>query len=296
MLIVIEGADKTGKTTLAQEISTKLGYEYHHFGAPGPNPADEYAEFLIALAKPTVCDRFYYGENVYGPLLRGKSLITPLQKIVIERLCRVKSGILIHARPPLDVVQHRMGMLGDKLITKAQNEKAYAMFNHVLHKSTMPKYIYDSSQSKSLENFMKYITMVLEEKVKSHPIYSGIGTIEGPRNIFVGDTVNNNVTWKGLPFDAGSSSKFLQECLDASLIPEDSIYMVNSNTVCIAEVQTWYEKNDKINVLALGNNASVRLNQLGVKHTMVAHPSFWKRFKRGQKQTYIKHLEVGCRI
>lgn len=292
--MVIEGCDKAGKTTLAQEISAKLGYSYYHFGAPGPNPADEYADFLINLTKPTVCDRFYYGENVYGPLLRGKSLITAHQKIIIERLCRLKSGILIHAKPPLEVVQHRMGLLGDKLITNAQNEKAYAMFDHILPKSTMPKYKYDSSAKNSLENFMKYITMVLEEKAKSHPVYSGIGTIEGPRNIFVGDILNNNVTWKGLPFDAGQSSKFLQECLEVSLIPEDSIYMVNSNTIFIDEVQRWYEKYDKINVLALGNNASRKLRALGVKHTMVAHPAFWKRFKGQDKQQYIKHLEAGC--
>src|ERR1700675_809922 len=97
MLAVIEGADKTGKTTLAKAIAKQLGYKYIHFSAPKGPPADEYIDFLLALKRPTVCDRFHLGELVYGPLLRGKAGLTPLQLATIERVMRLKQTIVIHA-------------------------------------------------------------------------------------------------------------------------------------------------------------------------------------------------------
>ncbi len=158
MLIIIEGADKTGKTTLAKEITERYGYRYHHFGPPGPNPAEEYAEFLINLKEPVVCDRFFYGEMVYGPLLRGKSLMTTRQINMIEQMCLAHNAYLIHAEPKLDIINNRMHELGDDMITVEQNEKAYGMFNTVISKAILPKLKYDSA--KPMEEFLKY----LEEK------------------------------------------------------------------------------------------------------------------------------------
>jgi thymidylate kinase len=66
MLIVIEGPDKTGKTTLAKAIAEQLGYEYKHFSAPKGSPADEYIDFLLSLKRPTVCDRFISASSSTG--------------------------------------------------------------------------------------------------------------------------------------------------------------------------------------------------------------------------------------
>ena len=61
MIIVVEGADKTGKTTLAKDLADHLGWEYKHFGPPGPDPALDYVTFLRDLKTPVVCDRFFLG-------------------------------------------------------------------------------------------------------------------------------------------------------------------------------------------------------------------------------------------
>lgn len=291
MLIIVEGADKTGKTTLCNEISRKFGYTYHHFGAPGPDPAKEYAEFLINLDKPAVCDRFYYGELVYGPLLRGKSLITKLQQTVLERLCRFQGAWLIHADPPLEIISARLKQLGDPLISKKQNTAAYYAFRDILRNSSLPKFNYNSHEY-SAEEFVMINRSMLNVYAKPDNTLTGIGTIEKPEIILVGDSLNKNVTWMGLPFDAGSCSEYLDYCLRSSGIREEEIYIVNSITVTLGELN--YLDAAEAKVVALGAKASIKLNSLNIPHVAIPHPQYWKRFHSREQHTYIKMLNKAC--
>ena len=72
-MIIIEGADCTGKTTLAKEICERTGLLYKHMGPP-----EEYADFdhILWYDKnskfPAVWDRFHLGEHTYGALRLSK--------------------------------------------------------------------------------------------------------------------------------------------------------------------------------------------------------------------------------
>jgi hypothetical protein len=80
-LVIVEGPDGAGKTTLAGALRDRLGFAYRH---EGPPPADRedvtgyYVERLTEALMATfdapgvVMDRFALGERVYGPLLRGR--------------------------------------------------------------------------------------------------------------------------------------------------------------------------------------------------------------------------------
>ncbi len=81
-LVVIEGPDGAGKTTLARAVCDALGYDYAHEGPPpaGDDPLSYYRarcfHFAVELmAHPrawgVVVDRFALGDRVYGPALRG---------------------------------------------------------------------------------------------------------------------------------------------------------------------------------------------------------------------------------
>jgi len=74
MLIVIDGPDGSGKTTLARHLQEKHGATYHHDKGP-PEAEDLVAYFLSLLARGGIIDRFALSEMVYGPLLRGRSRI-----------------------------------------------------------------------------------------------------------------------------------------------------------------------------------------------------------------------------
>jgi hypothetical protein len=74
-VIILEGPDGGGKTTLANEL-VKRGFHYRHEGPP-PEGVDLIAYYLkilndsIESPQDTVHDRLWLGEMVYGPIFRG---------------------------------------------------------------------------------------------------------------------------------------------------------------------------------------------------------------------------------
>lgn len=298
MLIIIEGADKTGKTTLAKEISSCLGFKYHHFGVPGPDPASDYAKFLINMKEPTVCDRFFYGEMVYGPLLRGKSVIKPLERMVIERLCRMRNALLIHANTPLALVSERLRVMGDDMITQEQNEKAYEAFNSVLSDSSLPvlsfSSVYDNSAERFIINKLDVMAYnMLNKAIEAAKVITGVGTVDRPTVVLVGEKLNINQTWMCVPFDRGPSSEFLNECIIRAGINESELYIVNADTLTKAEVDFLY-LNSAVKFVALGSKASIKLSEYEVQHVAIPHPQYWKRFHYTRKNEYIKMLVVAA--
>lgn len=79
-LVVIEGPDGAGKTTLAEELCSRLGFNRRHEGPPPADLRDVFEYYVGRLtlavadtfAAPQVLDRFALGERVYGPVLRGQ--------------------------------------------------------------------------------------------------------------------------------------------------------------------------------------------------------------------------------
>jgi len=296
MLIIIEGPDKSGKTTLARAIEKKFGYKYEHFGPPGPDPAGEYARFLINLKEPTVCDRFYLGEQVYGPLLRKESLITDLQKVVIERLCRYRGAILIYACAPLHICQDRLIRDKDENITLDQNKKAWDMFFALMQTVPIqPICLYDSTEQNALEKCLVEIDSI--SKIMramaglAHVYCNGIGTISNDKMVIVGEKLNERITWVGKPFDKGLSSEFLYSCMQDAKIPEIRVYICNANKLSVEEA-IFLRYGNTEPWLALGSPAHDLLSELQITHSFIPHPQYWKRFKNGEYKEYIGMLKL----
>ena len=73
-LIILEGVGGAGKSTLAKALRRR-GYRTIHcgFDETTTNLEAFYRDMLTSLAAPTVLDRSFISELVYGPVLRGRS-------------------------------------------------------------------------------------------------------------------------------------------------------------------------------------------------------------------------------
>ena len=75
MVIIIEGENKCGKTTLASYIVENYGFGYIKCSQPKKGgPYKEYRGIIDRISKEPgnyVIDRFHLGEFVYGPIYRG---------------------------------------------------------------------------------------------------------------------------------------------------------------------------------------------------------------------------------
>lgn len=109
-IIIIEGCDKTGKTTLSKLIVEKLGYNYIKCSQPVKPAFEEYNDLLNNLdkSKNYVIDRFIYGEFVYGPLYRLKCGISSSQFIKLEDiLLSLFNTTLIYCHDDVENIKNR---------------------------------------------------------------------------------------------------------------------------------------------------------------------------------------------
>jgi len=96
-LIVLEGCDGAGKTTLAAAFASRYGYAIVH-ATRTPEGEDLVAKYRVILARPgrLVLDRSFVSELVYGPLERGHSRLTFDQAARLAAAAAQRGGILVH--------------------------------------------------------------------------------------------------------------------------------------------------------------------------------------------------------
>jgi hypothetical protein len=96
-VVVCEGCDGTGKSTLAAELSARRGYTIIRSGRldEGPDLADRYRAVFDQPGN-LVLDRSFITELVYGPLRNGRSRLDPDQAARLAFALADRGGLLVH--------------------------------------------------------------------------------------------------------------------------------------------------------------------------------------------------------
>lgn len=121
MIIIIEGADGSGKTTLAEKLAKQTGFELVHRSQP--KTEEEKAKMLdmytttIKSGKNMIFDRCWYSEMVYGPIMRDASVISYPKMYELERLLTRRGALLIYCKDTPEILWHRCKTRGEDYIT-----------------------------------------------------------------------------------------------------------------------------------------------------------------------------------
>jgi hypothetical protein len=113
--VIIEGVDGVGKTTLSNVlVSHKYLYKHSSYNKGSDSLSDHYETLITNATMPTVFDRFFLSEYVYGKVFREKSRVSFSE---LDRLCSImrKRGFvlflvtapietILQRRPDLDIV------------------------------------------------------------------------------------------------------------------------------------------------------------------------------------------------
>lgn len=159
-MIIFCGADGSGKTTLAGEISRLTGFPVEHHG-----PVHTYLEGKMQYFHDVykndysvIKDRFYEGEVIFAPLYRGyeADYIEELEDLIIEKF----DPLLIYVHAPFDVLVKRCKERGEDFIKNdADMFYFYELTNKFFNMSKLPKIMINSDDF-TLENNV--------EKIRKH--------------------------------------------------------------------------------------------------------------------------------
>lgn len=150
-MIIIEGCDNTGKTTLGHRLVDDIRGVYVTNKQPRRRelliPYMARMFLLSMVGMPLILDRWpAISEPVYGPILRGESALDEDDVRDFHRILTEMNPLVIYCRPPLDKV---LGSIDerDQLPGVVENaEKIYRRYDEVMEEFSRdyrPVLIYD---------------------------------------------------------------------------------------------------------------------------------------------------------
>lgn len=296
MLLILEGPDGAGKTTLAQRVGELTGRRIVAHGAAlgTDNLAALFWKTLDAAAYewgerglPYVVDRAWPSEPIYAAVVRdGKDRIGIAFRRMLERRMMTLQGVLVLCLPPYETCREGRAGREEYVGEETGHERVYEMYKTLAAaKPTVPTIVYDRT-TESVESML-----ARAEAVKPPvPILDGFGFCSPGNAVILGSMPKSETPYGEYAFTSWcreGCSAWLAERLEAGRIPERRLFWMNalkrdgSDTDCTG-LREFAEGGAR--VFALGTYATIRCLKESVPHTPCPHPSDW--FKYRAKQTY----------
>lgn len=270
MIIALEGPDLSGKSTTARQLmSVAPNRELLKKGPPSPyetimyeylKPLSDRADALTNDKITLVLDRWHIGELVYGPLLRGKSLLSAQQADYIDMVLQSFGCHFFHVTAPLNVLEDRYDIRGDGLIKRDQLEKIWATYITELT-TRRPHWVMVTPSLPSWE----WRDLRLLQASPQAGYY--IGPVQ-PKVLLLGDKRNDQRFVFPFVPERASSGHWLMGAMHAAGVNHMDVGIMNACEVDTGILFAQWWGLGKPSVICMGNNAWRAWN--------IAHEGDWK--------------------
>lgn len=295
MLIILEGIDKQGKTTLANFLAERYGFEIVKFSQPKKEPYLEYIEFLLNRKTPAILDRFYMGELAYGPVKRGKSEMTEWQVRNIELLLKARYSLNIYCQTSDSITQRNFEQENETYTHVQEIPKLRLLYERAMFKSHLHwkefDYVKDRAYNRILQS-VEYWRENLEphlEKIQHLITARSIGDLFA-HTLILGEECNYKLEKPQyshviVPFANGPSAEILFSALRNTSTPwmlsnVKKFHLDLANNILLNGIELSIPMLKK--VVLLGNKAEEEYLKLGLDKTFsnyikIPHPGFIAR-------------------
>lgn len=293
-IIILEGVDGGGKTTLADWLVTKGWVRYHEGPPPeGRNQLEHYGQQLWRASlndKPVVFDRLHLGEMAYGPVARDVDTLGYYGLKLMNRAITAVGARVFLCQPPWDAVEQNW--------LNKKNKVEYLNKLHQLH-DVYHRYqgLYYAANISGVYDFTRESEESWYNSVYglTHPLPEGLVGSINAKYLVVGEQANQDeVDW---PFFAtGGSSRYLNEALWEAGFVEEELAFMNARDLAGKpnDLTTVDNFLTPTTVIALGGVAQQACGQAELNAKELPHPAYWSRFHRNKRAEYVKKLKE-CR-
>lgn len=317
MLIILEGPDGVGKTTLAKQLHDAIRTEHEsdpivmmHKGPPTQHPLDEYLTPLLnyrpGSSKHFILDRWHWGEYVY-PRLTGRP--TDLDDACwwyINQYVRRLGGVVVLCERSRSGVQNTYLERGEG-ITAVEYEQAVKLFAMASHtaRTVQVRYGWEPNYRVGLDcNVAEIIRTAQLWESYTAPLaryVTYIGAV-APKYLVLGDVrhgldrVEQIVTRTDhrpafMPY-RGTSGHWLLTALTEDKALRASTALANARDV--DDVYALWRDLGRPKVVTLGQLAHRELEPYDIPHGRAPHPQFGRRFHHHNQSSYISAVYAAA--
>jgi len=279
--IIIEGLDRTGKTTLARALADRWGLRYRHFSKPEEHPLEEYGRVFEGHARDLVIDRFHIGETVWPTIFSRTSQLDTAMLTWLEMLLDSRGVVYVHSQRELTEE-----ILAGEPIDLAQARDVDRLFEHTLKLAHSPVFRWSLGDAEVEDVIAGAAAQRCWRAEEIGRItHRWIGSMK-PEVLLVGERVNDpGWTLPFVPYRGTSGHFLLEELSTLTGIPRRTA-IVNSLTPetraggGYEPVRDLWEELGQPRIVTLGRTADACCSQL--PHGSVHHPQYVRRFLRAK--------------
>lgn len=298
-MIILEGPDCSGKSSLARAVFDEHPYKHHGLYDEKQDPMYQTIDETYHGVND-LWDRLHIGEQVYGPIYRGVDRLGAAGRRMLERFLLSRQAVLVKCIPPWQNVFLRFE---ERQAEEMFNEEKYPQWQSQLHEQWLQ---FQTAKSWLPTVWWNYVTddpvqlrTLAYQLMPGYNYGPGAGEFRQGNILIVGEKISDKDEYQQVkrvgPFIMrGGCSEWLAEQMDEVGVPEQGLYWINAldNHERPTPAYPWIDDLQPRLVVALGGVAKMwcQVNQLkNIEH--FPHPQWWKRFKHHQRYPLVDLLK-----
>lgn len=317
MLIVVEGPDAAGKSSLVRFLQAAwadrdpgdghLMSRVIHKGPPTSPSLCPFTEYEAALdAEPlagqvrshtdlVVADRWHAGEPIYGPLRRGRSRLTAAGTLHVELSLAALGALRVICLPSRAELELRLRRRRDAVTTPAELDALHGGYAAHAARHGYVRFVEETPEASAAELikhaiFLRGAASLGADFGTTRYVGSPV-----PTAVLCGDVRNDgpaaspDLTRPFTPLRQNDSSSWLLAAL-LKVGLQGEVGIVNTGEPGVDLDATWRSLG-RPRLVALGHEAARRLAALDLPHARVPHPQWSRRFRFSQHDDYAQQLK-----
>lgn len=297
-MIILEGCDGTGKTTLARALLAAFPQLVLRKDPIPKTGLQYYCNTLQQSLNKTLWDRFHLGETVY-PIVKqdGRRPLAPHEQYMLELRLLHQGAMLVLCETSYLEIERNFRTRGEHYITARDIPRVSLLFKDLYNSSILPRIIYDYLGDSPDRMMAMYQGLYRQHNLSGPHVYRATG-YNHPDVMLVGDRVNPKLKdTRSVAFlhHEGCGPYLAKAMHDNWLNHQTRYHVTNARKTDDLKVDrdilmTEITCRSPRKIIALGAEAHKVLRSLAVPHEETHHPQYWKRFKAGEFYKFINSI------